>query len=74
MPGGFGRIPCGTAPLTAHVIRSLGPVLVFGLELADGRIAYSGLTLLGIALYSFFAVAGNLLCGWQSEHAAFARP
>ncbi len=49
-----------TAPLTAHVIRSLGPVLVFGLELADDRIAYSGLTLLGIALYSVFAIAGNL--------------
>jgi len=35
--------------------------------------AIPGLTLLGIALYSFFAIAGNLLRGWQSEHVAFAR-
>ncbi|MPZ57938.1 MAG: hypothetical protein GEU91_15855 [Rhizobiales bacterium] len=53
-----------TAPLTAHVIRSLGPVCVFALELVDGRIAYSTLTLLGIALYSFFSVTGNLVRGW----------
>jgi drug/metabolite transporter (DMT)-like permease len=62
-----------TAPLTAHVIRSLGPVLIFGLELADGRIAYSGPILAGIVLYSFFALASNLARGWQGEHAAFAR-
>jgi hypothetical protein len=62
-----------TAPLTAHVIRSLGPVLIFGLELADGRIAYSGPVLVGIVLYSFFALASNLARGWQGEHAAFAR-
>jgi drug/metabolite transporter (DMT)-like permease len=63
-----------TAPLTAHVIRSLGPVLIFGLELADGRIAYSGAILAGIALYSLFAVASNLARGWQGGgHAAFAR-
>ena len=63
-----------TAPLTAHVIRSLGPVLIFALELADGRIAYSGLILAGIALYSLFAVASNLARGWQAgQHAAFAR-
>jgi len=49
-----------TAPLTVHLMRSLGPVLVFAAELADGRIAYSGLTLLGIALYSVFAIGGNL--------------
>jgi drug/metabolite transporter (DMT)-like permease len=62
-----------TAPLSAHVIRSLGPVLIFGLEIADGRIAYSGPILAGIALYSFFALASNLVRGWQGEHAAFAR-
>jgi drug/metabolite transporter (DMT)-like permease len=56
-----------TAPLTAHTIRSLGPVLVFGLELVDGRIAYSGSTLSGIALYSFFALGSNLVRGWQDD-------
>jgi drug/metabolite transporter (DMT)-like permease len=62
-----------TPPLTAHVIRSLGPALIFGLELADGRIAYSGLILAGIALYSLFALASNLVRGWQGERPAFAR-
>ena len=56
-----------TAPLTAHVIRSLGPVCVFALELADGRIGYSPLTLAGIALYSAFSIAGNLTRGWGGE-------
>lgn len=56
-----------TAPLTAHVIRSLGPVCVFALELADGRIVYSSMTLLGIALYSAFSIAANLARGWGDE-------
>ena len=54
-----------TAPLTAHVIRSLGPVCVFALELLDGRIGYSAATLIGIALYSVFSIAGNLAHGWM---------
>jgi drug/metabolite transporter (DMT)-like permease len=57
-----------TAPLTAHVIRSLGPVCVFALELFDRRIGYSGLTLFGIALYSVFSIASNLARGWGGEH------
>jgi drug/metabolite transporter (DMT)-like permease len=58
-----------TAPLTTHTIRSLGPALVFGLELLDGRIAYSGPALLGIALYSVFALGSNLVRGWQGTAA-----
>jgi drug/metabolite transporter (DMT)-like permease len=54
-----------TAPLTAHVIRSLGPVCVFALELVNRRIGYSSLTLFGIALYSLFSIAGNLVRGWS---------
>jgi drug/metabolite transporter (DMT)-like permease len=56
-----------TAPLTAHTIRSLGPALVFGLELADGRIAYSGPALLGIGLYSIFALGSNIVRGWEND-------
>jgi drug/metabolite transporter (DMT)-like permease len=52
-----------TSPVTAHVIRSLGPVFIFALELVDGRVAYSGFALFGIALYSFFSIAGNLVRG-----------
>jgi drug/metabolite transporter (DMT)-like permease len=62
-----------TVPLTAHVIRSLGPVFVFLLELFDGRIAYSQFTLLGIALYSVFSIAANLAHGWR-ERAVSLRP
>ena len=50
-----------TSPLTAHVIRSLGSVFVFALELLDGRVAYSGFTLFGIGLYALFSIAGNLV-------------
>jgi hypothetical protein len=57
---GIGR----TVPLTAHVIRSLGPVFVFALEFADGRIAYAPLTLAGIVLYSLLSIATNLARGW----------
>lgn len=56
-----------TAPLTTHTIRALGPVLVFGMELVDGRVGYSAPVLLGIALYSFFALASNLVRGWHDE-------
>jgi hypothetical protein len=62
-----------TAPLTTHVIRALGPVLIFALELVDGRIGYAGAILAGIVLYSLFAVAANLARGWPTGHAAFAR-
>jgi drug/metabolite transporter (DMT)-like permease len=58
-----------TAPLTAHVIRSLGPVFVFALELVDGRIGYSGLAFAGIALYSAFSIAANLARGWGEASA-----
>ena len=61
-----------TAPLTAHVIRSLGPVFVFALELADGRIGYSGLAFAGIALYSVFSIAANLARGWGGANAVTA--
>lgn len=65
-----------TAPLTAHVIRSLGPVFVFALELVDGRIGYSGFAFAGIALYSAFAIAANLARGWGEAGAVrpAARP
>jgi len=65
-----------TAPLTAHVIRSLGPVFVFALEFADGRIGYSGFAFAGIALYSVFSIAANLVRGWGDAGAVspVARP
>lgn len=61
-----------TAPLTAQVIRSLGPVFVFVLEFADRRIDYSPLTLVGIALYSVFSIAANLVRSASDENSVIA--
>jgi len=54
-----------TRRLTAQVIRALGPVLVFGLEQIDHRVAYSGPTLACILAYSVFVVGANLAHGWR---------
>ena len=62
-----------TAPLTTHTIRALGPVLVFGAELIDGRVSYSGPALLGIAAYSLFVIASNVARGWQDDVAIQSR-
>jgi hypothetical protein len=56
-----------TAPLTAHVIRSLGPVCVFALEQIDGRLVYSTPTLVCIVGYSVAAIATNLAHGWKER-------
>jgi drug/metabolite transporter (DMT)-like permease len=54
-----------TAPLTGHVIRSLGPVFIFALELVDQRIAYSTPVLACIVFYSLFSIGANLARGWR---------
>ena len=56
-----------TAPLTAHVIRALGPVCVFALQQIDGRLVYSTPTLVCILVYSAAAIASNLAHGWRDE-------
>jgi drug/metabolite transporter (DMT)-like permease len=58
-----------TAPLTAHVLRSLGPVCVFGVQQLDGRLAYSAPTLICILGYSAAAIAGNIAHGWREQPA-----
>jgi drug/metabolite transporter (DMT)-like permease len=57
---GIGR----TAPLTAQIIRALGPAFVFALEQFDGRLRYSWPTLICILLYSASVVVGNIAHGW----------
>ena len=49
-----------TAPLTANVLRALGPVFVFALQQIDGRLSYSAPTLIGILAYSAAAIASNV--------------
>jgi drug/metabolite transporter (DMT)-like permease len=52
-----------TKPLTAQVLRSLGPVVIFALELTDSRIVWSSEALAGIVAYSVFAMAAGLAHG-----------
>lgn len=55
-----------TPQLTAHVIRSLGPVFVFALQQIDGRLSLSWPILILIILYSIFVIAANIVRGWAS--------
>ena len=59
-----------TAPLTAHIVRALGPVCVFALQQIDGRLVYSTPTLICILVYSAAAIAGNLAHGWRNDRAS----
>jgi len=49
-----------TAPLTANVLRALGPVFVFALQQVDGRLTTSAPTLTGILAYSAAAILSNV--------------
>jgi hypothetical protein len=49
-----------TAPLTAQVLRALGPMFVFALQQIDGRLSYSAPTLVCILAYSAAAILSNL--------------
>jgi drug/metabolite transporter (DMT)-like permease len=59
-----------TAPLTAHVLRSLGPAFVFALQQFDGRVSYSTPTLLCILAYSAAAIGANAAHGLRQGQAA----
>lgn len=74
---GIGR----TTPLTAQVIRALGPVFVFALEQSDGRVHYSLPTLVCILAYSASVIVSNIAHGWsedrerdQTAHQSALRP
>ena len=60
---GIGR----TTPLTAQIIRALGPVFVFALEQLDGRLHYSLPTLACILVYSASVIVSNMAHGWTDE-------
>jgi drug/metabolite transporter (DMT)-like permease len=49
-----------TAPLTANVLRSLGPVFVFALEQWDGRVSYSAPALACLLTYSAAAIGSSV--------------
>lgn len=62
---GIGR----TTPLTAQIIRALGPVFVFALEQFDGRLHYSLPALACILVYSASVLLSNIRHGWSDERA-----
>jgi len=64
---GIGR----TSPLTAQVIKALGPVFVFAMEQLDGRVHYSALTLMCILIYSGSVVLSNVAHCWYSQQGQF---
>jgi hypothetical protein len=49
------------------VLRALGPVVIFALELTDPQIVWSGAALVGILAYSVFALAAGLAHGANSR-------
>ena len=63
-----------TSPLTAQVIRALGPVFVFALEQLDGRLHYSLPTLACILVYSASVIVSNIAHGWSDELPRSRRP
>lgn len=56
-----------TRPLSAQVLRALGPVVIFALELMDPRIVWSGAALAGILAYSVFAAAAGVAHGLDAK-------
>jgi drug/metabolite transporter (DMT)-like permease len=53
-----------TTPLTANVFRALGPVFVFAAQQFDGRLRFSGATLLCILVFCVCAVGASASRGW----------
>jgi drug/metabolite transporter (DMT)-like permease len=55
------------SPLTVRAVMALGPVLIFGLQLVEGRLSPSPYSLVAAALYGVFAVAAAIA---RSRHTA----
>lgn len=58
------------SPLAVNIMRSLGPVSVFAMQQFDGRLKFSGATLLCIAGFCVFAIVASLLRAWSEVKAA----
>jgi hypothetical protein len=60
------------SPLAVNIMRSLGPVSVFAVQQFDGRLKFSGATLLYIAGFCIFAIAASVLRAWSEVREARA--
>lgn len=54
-----------SSPLAVNVFRSLGPVFVFAVQQLDGRLRFSGATLLCIVAFCLCATGASVLRGWR---------
>lgn len=56
-----------TSPQTANVLRALGPVCVFAVQQLDGRLTFSGATLVCIVAFCGLAITASLLGAWSES-------
>jgi drug/metabolite transporter (DMT)-like permease len=62
------------SPLTVNIMRSLGPVSVFAVQQFDGRLRFSGATLVCISGFCVFAIAASVLRAWNEVRVASGGP
>lgn len=62
------------SPLAVNIMRSLGPVSVFAVQQLDGRLRFSGATLLCVAGFCIFAIAASVLRAWSEVKAGSNDP
>jgi len=54
-----------TSPLAVNAMRSLAPVFVFVVQQVDGRLRFSGATLICVVSFCIFATGASVLRGWS---------
>jgi hypothetical protein len=54
-----------SSPLAVNIFRALGPVFVFAVQQLDGRLRFSGATLLCIVAFCLCATGASVLRGWH---------
>lgn len=62
-----------TSPLAVNVIRSTAPLFVFAVQQFDGRLRFSGATLLCLVAFAMFASVAAVLRAWHEIRPALPR-
>ena len=57
-----------SSPLAANVFRTLGPVCVFAVQQVDGRLSFSGATLLCVLMFFVCSIAASALRFWGERN------
>jgi drug/metabolite transporter (DMT)-like permease len=62
-----------TSPLAVNAFRALGPVFVFAVQQFDGRLQFSGATLMCIVVFCACAIGASVVRGWtEGKHPVMA--